>query len=233
MTHTLQVTPADIQAALQPNYPSRPAVELSAAQILKAKWRFMAIAREICPRYELDETQKPVINDVFRWCMRLEGNLDPDRGLWVWGSIGTGKSTLLQIVNRFCFEVRAEEPIGYRGEERPFCLRTRRAIDICDAYARDGIAGIEPIVRIERLGIDDIGTETRVTSHYGTPANVIGDLLLRRYDMRQRFQTHVTTNLEPDQIVDVYGPRVFDRCGEMFNFICLNGYTHRPEIILY
>lgn len=190
----------------------------------------MEIAREVCPGFQLDEEQKPVILDVFNWCMRLPGKYDPDKGLWIWGSIGSGKSTLLRIVNKFCYDMRPDEPIGYRGTKLPFCIRIRRAIDICDAYAKDGVAGIEPIWQIERLGIDDIGTENRTTAHYGTPANVIGDLLLRRYDMRDRFQTHVTTNLSPEQIGDVYGERTFDRCGEMFNFVHLDGYTHRPEI---
>lgn len=190
----------------------------------------MEIAREICPTYKLDEEQKSTISEVFNWCMRLPGKYDPDKGLWIWGSIGSGKSTLLKIVNKFCNEVRPEEPIGYRGEEWEFLIIIRRAIDICDAYAKNGVEGIEPIVQIERLGIDDIGTENRVTAYYGTPANVIGDLLLRRYDMRDRFQTHVTTNLSPQQIGAVYGDRIYDRCGEMFNFVHLDGYTHRPEI---
>ncbi len=190
----------------------------------------MEIAREVCPGYELDEEQKPVILDVFNWCMRLPGKYDHDKGLWIWGSIGSGKSTLLQIVNKFCYEVRPDEPIGYRGHELPFCIRIRRAIDICDAYAEKGIAGLHEIINIERLGIDDIGTENRITGHYTNSANVIGDLLLRRYDMRDRFQTHVTTNLSPQQISEVYGERIYDRCGEMFNFVHLDGYTHRPEI---
>lgn len=225
-----QITPSDIQAALQANSRRNQPAELSAGQILAAKHRFMEIAREVCPAYELDEEQKPIIADVFNWCMRLPGKYDPDKGLWIWGSIGSGKSTLLQIVNKFCYEKRPMAPIGYRNEILRFWIRIHRAIDICDAYAKDGIAGIEPIWKIGRLGIDDIGTENRITAHYGTPANVIGDLLLRRYDLRRTHQMHITSNLSPEQIPEVYGDRVYDRCGEMFNFIHLDGYTHRPEI---
>ena len=224
------ILPTDIRAALQANSRPNPPAELNAGQILTAKHKFMKIAREVCPAYELDEEQKPIIADLFNWSMRLPGKLNPAKGLWIWGSIGSGKSTLLRIINKFCYQVRPMEPIGHRNELLPFWIHIHRAIDICDAYAKDGIAGIEPIWKTNRLGIDDIGTENRITAHYGTPANVIADLLLRRYDMRDHYQTHVTSNLSPDQIPGVYGERIFDRCGEMFNFIHLDGYTHRPEI---
>lgn len=163
--------------------------------------------------------------------MRLDGPLDPEKGLWLWGGIGTGKSTLLRIVNRFCNEVRPCELIGYHRAPWPFGISIRRAIDICDAYVKDGIAGLEPIIRQDRLGIDDLGTERPFASHFGNQTNVIADLLMRRYDMRERFQTHVTTNLKPEQIAEVYDERVYDRVGEMFNFVYLPGYTCRPEII--
>lgn len=191
----------------------------------------MEIAREICPGYTLTASEKPVIAEIFKWCMRLPGaRLSPSKGLWIWGDIGTGKSTLIKIINRFCYEVRPYEPIGRRHTPLPFWMRIRRAIDLCDAYARDGVEGLANLIAIERLVIDDLGTENRLTSHYGTSTNVIGDLLLRRYDMRRDYQTYVTTNLSPPQIMDVYGPRIYDRCGEMFNFISLNGYSHRPEL---
>lgn len=191
----------------------------------------MEVAREVCPGYTLTAQEKPVIAEIFKWCMRLgDAHLSPDKGLWIWGDIGTGKSTLIKIINRFCYEVRPYEAIGRERTPLPFCLIIRRAIDLCDTYAAQGVEGLQRIIGINRLVIDDLGTENRLTSHYGTTTNVIADLLLRRYDMRHDFQTHVTTNLSPAQIMDVYGPRIYDRCGEMFNFISLNGYSHRPEL---
>lgn len=217
---------------MQASCPSSPAVELSAARILEFKQRFMAIAEGVCPGFSLEERQKPVINELFRWCMKLPGELDPEKGLWLWGGIGTGKSTLIQVINRFCYEVRPDELIGNNTYTLPFCIRIRRAIDICDLYSEKGAAGIREVVSLDRLCIDDIGTESQVASHYGNAANVVGDLLLRRYDMRYRFQTHATANLTPEEVARVYGSRVFDRLGEMCNFVYYPGYTHRPGIRL-
>lgn len=190
----------------------------------------MEVAREVCPGFTLEEEQKPVIADVFNWCMMLPGRLDPAKGLWLWGTIGSGKSTLLRIVNRFCSEVRPEEVIGYERWELPFCIYVRSALDVCAAYAEKGTQALIEAARVGRLGLDDVGAEVPITAHYGTPCNVIADLLLRRYDLRHRCQTFVTTNLKPSQIGETYTARVFDRCGEMFNFVQFSGYTHRPEI---
>lgn len=190
----------------------------------------MKVANEVCPGFVIYEEQKEVIADVFRWCMRLPGKYDPSRGLWIWGSIGSGKSTLLKIINRFCNLVRPEELKGDERYKLPFCLRIRTALQLCDDYSSKGFAGLEKTMRISRLAIDDLGIEARTTNYYGTVTNVIRDVLLRRYDMRLRFETHVTSNLHPSQILDVYGARVFDRCGELFNFVHFNGPTHRPPI---
>lgn len=69
-----------------------------------------------------------------------------------------------------------------------------------------------------------------MTTYYGTPNNVIGDLLCRRYDRLDHYQTFVTTNISPEQIAEIYGERVYDRCGEMFNFVRFAGYSFRPAI---
>ncbi len=44
-------------------------------------------------------------------------------------------------------------------------------------------------------------------------------ILQRRYDLRFGDFTHITSNLSPDQIADVYGEHIYDRCMEMFNFM--------------
>lgn len=190
----------------------------------------MEIAREVCPGYVLDEEMKPLVANIFDWCLGAGGKYDPDKGLWLWGEVGTGKSTMLRIVRRFCQEYRHPADYGRGGVELPYWYRIHRATDICDSYAREGAASFDRYVNDAKMAIDDLGTEARVTGHYGTPANVIAEVLLRRYDVRQWGFTHVTTNLSPAQIAEVYGIRVYDRCGEMFNFINMGGYSHRPEI---
>ncbi|WP_438589033.1 hypothetical protein [Duncaniella dubosii] len=35
----------------------------------------------------------------------IDGHLDPDKGLLIWGDIRHGKSTMLKIIREFCFLV--------------------------------------------------------------------------------------------------------------------------------
>ncbi len=226
-----KIIPSDLQALMNLSSPSLPLVDLSADQILRYKLRFMKVAHQTCRnKFQLPEELKPTVNALFRWCMRLPGDLDPAKGLWLWGDIGTGKSTMIQIINYFAAQVRPEEKIGYNMHPLPFCIYIRKATEIADSYQRGGADGVYRYITTERLCIDDLGAENRTTAHYGIPTNVVGDLLSRRYDRRERFQTFVTTNISPEQIAEIYGERVYDRCGEMFNFVHFSGYSFRPSI---
>lgn len=212
------------------NSPSTPLVDLNEDQINKYKHRFIKIAKRINKKFTLPDEMKPTVNELFKWCMRLPGELDPQKGLWLWGDIGTGKSTMIRIINDFACLVRPEEKIGYNVHALPFCIYIRKAMTICDAYQREGANGIYQYTVKDRLCIDDLGAENPLTTYYGTPNNVIGDLLCRRYDRLDHYQTFVTTNISPEQIAEIYGERVYDRCGEMFNFVRFAGYSFRPAI---
>lgn len=190
----------------------------------------MALATRVCRDFYIPDDLKPTVNSLFRWCMRLPGDLDPRKGLWIWGDIGTGKSTMMQIINYFAAQVRPEEKIGYNLHPISFCIYIRKATELCDEYQRAGVDGIYRYFFTERLCIDDVGAENRLTGHYGTLSNVIGELISRRYDRRDRLQTFVTANISPDQIAEIYGERIYDRCGELFNFVRFSGYSFRPEI---
>lgn len=45
--------------------------------------------------------------------------------------------------------------------------------------------------------------------------------------MRDNQFTHATTNLSLKQLSQVYSPRIYDRCKEMFNFVEIRGKTFR------
>lgn len=193
----------------------------------------MDIACEVCPGFTLEEHQKAAFADIFQWMLQLPGRLDPRKGLWIWGNIGTGKTTLLRVIDR------ALTRIHNRTADDDFQITKwitfRTALDLADCYVDDGPLSIRRAAGIQRLAIDDVGVEPIAASHYGTPSNVIGELLMRRYELmgrndRLRYQTFATTNMAPDELAGRYGERVYDRLGEMFNFVQFGGFTRRPEI---
>jgi hypothetical protein len=67
---------------------------------------------------------------------------------------------------------------------------------------------------------DDLGVEPTVC-HYIKECNVMGEILLSRYDLfkAKNTKTHITTNLNAEELEARYGGRVRSRLREMFNLV--------------
>lgn len=178
------------------------------------------VAKEICPAFQVDDDNRMLLNDIFNWCMMLQGKYNPHKGLLLHGDIGTGKSTMLEIVKRFCAIVRPKEN-GYS-----YSFRITTAINIAAEFNSHGYDGIRTYVDTKHQAFDDLGCEPRKVIYYGTMVNVMEHVILGRYGRFDDF-THLTTNLTMDEIKSEYGPRVYDRCKEMFNVVEMNGKTRR------
>ena len=231
------INEAMLRKAFEPNCLLSPVVDLSnPTTIVKLKIAFVNCAREICPQWQIREDQKDVIRDIFDWCVVANGKYNPNKGLWLYGNIGTGKSTMLKIIREFCKYVR---PKYYCEEYRlnlPYTFRISNAIEVCGFFSKEGYAGIDTYIDAQIQAFDEIGSESVPTGYYGTAENVFQYILQRRYDKGfGRYQdTHVTSNLTPrdpmtgeNQIVERYGERIWDRCREMFNFVPMMGATWR------
>ncbi|WP_289053581.1 hypothetical protein [Carboxylicivirga marina] len=80
---------------------------------------------------------------------------------------------------------------------------------------------ISPGQRIPKtLCLDDLGAESNI-KHYGSECNALSEVILSRYDLfiSDRLITHVTTNLNAQDIEKLYGKRVRSRLREMMNVI--------------
>ena len=177
-------------------------------------------------RIGVREEMKPAYNDIVHWAvMDYDGNLDPDKGLLIWGDIGTGKSTMLKIIREFCSLVRPHI------EGNRYYFRIDNVIDVCAAYADEsiygGYRGIRQYIDSPRQAFDELGSETLPTGRYGNFENVMQYIFQSRYDNRYHQFTHATTNFTIDQIQEAYGERIYDRFKEMFNFVALRGKTFR------
>lgn len=210
------------EAALRPECRKSPAADLSSDQLLQAKRYFVAVAREICPGWDVSEQNRATVRAVFEWCMGIRGLADPDKGLWLYGNVGTGKSTMLRIVKEYCRRIGRRDPWG--GE---YGFRITSCVEVCGNYQSQGFSGIDDFISLRRQAFDEVGAEARVTGYYGTPLDVIGTVLMGRYDRRHDNITHATTNLTPDELRRRYGDRVYDRCREMFNFLHFSGQSYR------
>lgn len=71
--------------------------------------------------------------------------------------------------------------------------------------------------------LDDLGVEP-TGRYFGKDCNVIGEVLLSRYDLflAHQLRTHATTNLNAEELENHYGNRVRSRMRQRFNLIAFD-----------
>ena len=139
------------------------------------------------------------------------------KGLLIFGNIGTGKTTMMQL-----FSVNTRQSYAIYSCRRIADLYTdqgneiiQRASSIIPSVYATQYFGQQSLA----LCLDDLGTES-TASHFRNQKNVIAEILQNRYEAQHlRCMTHVTTNLTAEEIRKLYGERVYDRMREMLNII--------------
>lgn len=63
---------------------------------------------------------------------------------------------------------------------------------------------------------DDLGVEPK-GKYFGKNCNVLGEILLSRYDLflANKIRTHATTSLNPTELEEYYGDRVYSRMKQL------------------
>lgn len=140
--------------------------------------------------------------------------LDLHKGLLLSGPIGCGKTSLMNLLRFF-------EPANNR-----FVLKSCREVSfefIQEGYEviqRYSQASVHRYSRLPTYCFDDLGAESNL-KYYGNECNVMGEILLSRYDLfiSRGMKTHLTTNLTSTEIDQYYGNRLRSRMREMFNLV--------------
>lgn len=134
-------------------------------------------------------------------------NIDLNKGILLIGPVGSGKTSIMNILRQFLF----------RGDY--YIIKSAR--DIAFEYQKDGVETIQKYGKQHNtLCIDDLGVENN-SKFYGNECNTIAEILLQRYELLTNFnvKTHATTNLNADELEELYGNRVRSRLRSMFNLI--------------
>jgi DNA replication protein DnaC len=148
------------------------------------------------------------IQKVSRW---LCG--DFKAGLLLYGTIGSGKTTLMNSLVKF---LTITEPGISKGKYS--------AIDIAEKFEQ---GEKDFIIDKKMLFIDDLGEEPLTIKNYGNERSPLIELLYKRYDRKQF--TIITTNLLEKEIEETYGARIADRMHEMFDRIYFDHASFRRK----
>jgi len=135
--------------------------------------------------------------------------IDVDKGLLLSGPVGCGKTSLMKLLH---FLV---------PQQRKYVVMPCR--NIVFAFNHLGYKTIEDYGENSFFCFDDMGVEP-MGRYYGKDCNVIGEILLSRYDLflETKLKTHATTNLNAEELEEHYGNRVRSRMRELFNLIAFD-----------
>ena len=152
--------------------------------------------------------------DIIKWM----NNQKYRTTLFLQGSFGTGKTTILEILYALYYTA---------GERTEFCT-ARGLLDQYRQSCNNEYNKYDLYMRTTILFIDDLGTERVQFRHYGDELTPIQDLIDYRYE--RQLTNIITTNLPMEKIKERYGGRLRDRCDEMCSIIRFSGESYRGLI---
>ncbi|MGC3978425.1 MAG: hypothetical protein QM751_09495 [Paludibacteraceae bacterium] len=166
-----------------------------------------------------------VVHKLFTWFLRDEQQaqylgINLHKGILLTGPVGCGKTSLMQLM-------RILVP-----QQQRFGIKSCREITF--DFIKDGYETIQRYSSYAYTNtinpphphthcFDDLGAESTL-KYYGNQCNVMGEILLSRYDhfINNHMITHTTTNLSASELESYYGNRVRSRMREMFNLIAFD-----------
>ncbi|CAM4330028.1 hypothetical protein [Gillisia limnaea] len=140
-----------------------------------------------------------------------KNGIDPDKGILLSGPVGCGKTTLMKLLRHIVPMQRSYEMIPCRN--------------VIFSFNHLGFKTIEDYGNTKFFCFDDLGIEPP-GRFYGKDLNVMGEVLLSRYELylqsKYKIKTHATTNLNAEELEERYGNRVRSRMRELFNLIAFD-----------
>jgi len=166
-----------------------------------------------------------VIQKLLTWYMQdvqqAENlNINLHKGLLLTGPIGCGKTSLMSLMR-----LMAPQPqrFGIKSCREITFEFIKDGYEIIQRYGSHAYTNTSTQPQPHTHCFDDLGAESTF-KYYGNQCNVIGEILLSRYDhfISNHMLTHATTNLSASELEDFYGNRVRSRMREMFNLIAFD-----------
>ena len=162
-------------------------------------------------QFQIHEDDRDIIYQLSNYFIRdkekcEKSGMDPEKGILLSGPVGCGKTSLMKLLP---YIVPLQRPYLTMPSRNIVFAFNHLGYKIIDDYGNGGF-----------FCFDDMGVEP-IGRHYGQDCNVMGEILLSRYELflKSKIRTHATTNLNATELEGLYGNRVRSRMREMFNLI--------------
>jgi len=196
-----------------------------------ARELFAHVAAQYYPKYVVNDENESVIKALLLYCCNDPlfeqsgriANASLKKGIYLCGNVGSGKTTLMDILNKCNFPY---------PERRFGILQCRR---VAASYLEHGPKGIEAHTikaveirndetKLKHVCYDDLGAERQVV-YFGNHINVMEEVLQDRYAhfSKHGLLSHFTSNLTMDEVETMYSLRCASRLREMCNIVVLGG----------
>ena len=145
-----------------------------------------------------------------------EAASDLERGLFMYGSVGAGKTHLLVAIMRKMLEAGVVSPSEVR-----FAPILELLEEVKRSWNSPDATSIERFKRVHALFIDDLGMEIIRDWTFQLFLSVIS------YRYNEDLPTFISSNLSERELLDRYGSAVFSRIAQMCRLVKLDAPNYR------
>src|SRR5277367_5455715 len=175
------------------------------ASVIPRKFQGVSFDRPPVSDMNQDFSARGAVAAIRGYIDNLEDNLTDGGGIWLYGSPGTGKTTLAMLVSKTALESSHSVAIYSLPKLLARIRRTYDAAPGGDSY----LTFFERLTAVDLLHIDDLGAEKRSD----WVLEQLYALINERYEAQQSIL--VTTNLDEPELKEQIGNRTVSRLVEM------------------
>ena len=173
------------------------------------------------------EAQKPLLNDILHYLIKSDKTtLDTNKGIYLSGSFGFGKSDLMTALNDTCHYLFGKNYFVFQPAS--LCVSEYRHDQDLNYLTERKIYGVQKPIS---FCWDDLGMEPSSVKSYGNEINLFSTLINVRYELWKQsgLKTHFTTNLNQSEFDERYTASNRSRIGQMCNLIIVESEDQREQ----
>jgi hypothetical protein len=202
-----------ISQVQQENRQPRASQTSKPSTVKPTKSQYMSVACQVVSGFEVDEFNRELTRLLYCYATRdayfSEQGYSLDKGLLLYGNVGSGKTGQMKILQRV-----------FNLMQSPFAFAYTTVSAVADAFGGNGFEAFTHYGQRNWM-FDELGRLDRETvAYFGNRVNVAESLIQNRYELFNRgYLSHFTTNLSLVEMQQNYDERVWSRLTEMCNLV--------------